>query len=35
VIPEALRPYMFGMDFLPYTRELPKDSTSARAKKGA
>ena len=23
VIPEALRPYMQGRDFIPYTKELP------------
>jgi hypothetical protein len=27
-IPEVLRPYMQGREFLPYTAELKKDSTS-------
>ncbi|EIW68614.1 hypothetical protein TREMEDRAFT_71854 [Tremella mesenterica DSM 1558] len=31
-IPKVLQPYMQGRDFLPYTAELPKDSTSNRRK---
>jgi len=31
-IPKALQPYMQGRDFLPYTAELPKDSTSTKRK---
>ena len=31
-IPPALQPYMQGRDFLPYTRELPKGSTSQKRK---
>lgn len=32
-IPEPLRPYMQGRDFLPFTRELPKGTTSQQKKK--
>ena len=33
-VPEVLRKYIPGQpDFLPYTRALPKDSTSQRAAK--
>lgn len=31
-IPEVLRPYMQGRDFIPYTAELPKSSTSNKKK---
>ena len=32
-IPEALRPYMQGRDFLPYVKkDLPKGSTSTKKK---
>ena len=32
-VPEVLRKYMPGeIDFIPYTKELPKDSTSNKAK---
>lgn len=31
-IPQALQPYMQGREFLPYTAELPKDSTSTKRK---
>ncbi|ODV89622.1 hypothetical protein CANCADRAFT_141551 [Tortispora caseinolytica NRRL Y-17796] len=34
IVPEVLRPYLPGKpDFLPFTRELPKDSTSQKRKK--
>ena len=34
-MPEVLRKYIPGQpEFLPYTRALPKDSTSQRAGKG-
>ena len=33
VVPEPLRKYMPGnIDFIPYVRELPKDSTSQQKK---
>lgn len=32
IVPEVLRPYMQGRDFLPYVRELPKGSTSQKKK---
>ncbi|KAI9635544.1 uncharacterized protein MKK02DRAFT_27058 [Dioszegia hungarica] len=32
-IPKVLQPYMQGRDFLPYTAELPKNSTTAKAAK--
>jgi seryl-tRNA synthetase len=32
-IPKVLQPYMQGRDFLPYTAELPKNSTTAQAAK--
>ncbi|ODN96486.1 serine-tRNA ligase [Cryptococcus wingfieldii CBS 7118] len=32
-IPKVLQPYMQGRDFIPYTAELPKTSTSNKAKK--
>ena len=32
-VPEVLRKYVpGGIDFIPYTKELPKDSTSSKAK---
>lgn len=32
-VPEVLRPYIKGQpEFIPYTKELPKDSTSKKAK---
>ncbi|GHJ88793.1 hypothetical protein NliqN6_5195 [Naganishia liquefaciens] len=31
-IPKVLQPYMQGRDFIPYTRDLPKDTTSAKRK---
>lgn len=31
-IPKALQPYMQGRDFLPFTAELPKGSTSTKKK---
>jgi seryl-tRNA synthetase len=34
-IPKALQPYMQGRDFLPYTAELSKDSTTKRKEKEA
>lgn len=35
-MPEVLRKYIPGQpDFLPYTKELPKDSTSLKAKGAA
>lgn len=36
IVPEVLRKYIPGQpEFLPYVKELPKDSTSQRAKPGA
>lgn len=36
VVPEVLRKYIPGQpEFLPYVKELPKDSTSQKAKAGA
>lgn len=36
IVPEVLRKYIPGQpEFLPYVKELPKDSTSQRAKGGA
>lgn len=33
MVPEVLRKYIPGApEFLPYTKELPKDSTSTKAK---
>ncbi|KAH8922822.1 serine-tRNA ligase [Atractiella rhizophila] len=32
IIPEVLRPYMQGRDFIPFVRELPKNSTSNKKK---
>jgi seryl-tRNA synthetase len=31
-IPPPLRPYMQGREFLPFTRELPKGTTSSKKK---
>ncbi|KAJ9103097.1 hypothetical protein QFC21_002519 [Naganishia friedmannii] len=31
-IPKVLQPYMQGRDFIPYTKDLPKDTTSAKRK---
>lgn len=31
-IPKVLQPYMQGRDFIPYTAELPKGSTSNKKK---
>lgn len=31
-VPEVLRGYMRGKEFIPYVKELPKDSTSLKAK---
>lgn len=31
VIPEALRPYMQGRDFIPFTKELPKGLQKKKA----
>ncbi|KAI0472034.1 hypothetical protein GGR56DRAFT_656616 [Xylariaceae sp. FL0804] len=31
-VPEPLREYMKGTEFIPFTKELPKDSTSQKAK---
>jgi len=31
-IPKVLQPYMQGREFLPYTAELPKSSTSNKKK---
>lgn len=31
-IPKALQPYLDGRDFLPYTAELPRGSTSTKKK---
>lgn len=32
-IPPVLQPYMQGREFLPYVKELPKNSTSNKLKK--
>ena len=32
IVPEVLRPYMGGKSFLPFTKELPKNSTSTKRK---
>lgn len=32
IVPEVLRPYMGGKEFLPFTKELPKNSTSTKRK---
>jgi len=29
-VPEVLQAYLGGLDFIPYTRDLPKDSTSQK-----
>ena len=31
-MPEVLQPYLGGLKFIPYTRDLPKDSTSQKRK---
>jgi hypothetical protein len=31
-VPEVLQPYLGGLKFIPYTRDLPKDSTSQKRK---
>ena len=32
IVPEVLRPYMGGKTFIPFTKELPKNSTSTKRK---
>lgn len=32
IVPEVLRPYMGGKEFLPFTKDLPKNSTSTKRK---